>query len=44
MLCLEIYCYISIHCDVLTGVHVGAKCECAILYVEGKAEDLQVTC
>lgn len=26
----------------LTGVHVGAKCKCAILHVEGEAEDLQV--
>ena len=26
----------------LTGVHVGAECEGAVLDVEGKAEDLQV--
>lgn len=28
----------------LTGVHVGAKCKRAVLHVEGKTEDLQVTC
>lgn len=28
----------------LTGVHVGAKGKCAVLHVEGKAEDLQVAC
>ena len=27
---------------VLTGVHVGAKCKCAVLHVKRKTEDLQV--